>query len=309
MPVVGPDGFIYFSQGAMTNTGVVGLDAYEIGWLRRLPHAHDVPGHPVQLRGENFPTRDPLSGGEASTGAFLPFGTESTFGQVIEPSLPCTASVMRCRADGSNLELVAWGLRNAFGMCLLPDGRLIAIDQGADDRGSRPVANAPDLLFEVVRGRWYGWPDFINGRPITSDEFLPERGPRPSFLLANHGALPGCETALMEFRPHSAATRLDLAIKGSVEGLLVVALFGDERPMTAAPGERVGRCLVAVEPGRWTMRPLHTHRLARPIDVKCNPYDGRLYVVDFGHFEMTSTGIEATPGSGAVWRQTLGLER
>lgn len=37
MVAFGPDGKLYFSQGAMTNTGIVGLDAYELGWLRRLP--------------------------------------------------------------------------------------------------------------------------------------------------------------------------------------------------------------------------------------------------------------------------------
>ena len=56
---------------------------------------------------------------------------------------------MRCNPDGSGLELVAWGLRNAYGLGFLPDGRLLATDQGADDRGSRPVGNAPDMLFEV----------------------------------------------------------------------------------------------------------------------------------------------------------------
>ena len=70
--------------------------------------------------------------------------------------LPCTAAVMRCDAEGDGLELVAWGLRNAFGLGFLPDGRLLAVDQGADDRGSRPVGNAPDTLFEVHQGGWYG---------------------------------------------------------------------------------------------------------------------------------------------------------
>ena len=44
-------GKLYFSQGSMTNTGIVGLDSYEMGWLRRLPHAHDIPGLDVVLTG------------------------------------------------------------------------------------------------------------------------------------------------------------------------------------------------------------------------------------------------------------------
>lgn len=45
MVAFGPHGKMYFSQDSMTNTGIVGLDAYEMGWLRRLPHAHDIPGY------------------------------------------------------------------------------------------------------------------------------------------------------------------------------------------------------------------------------------------------------------------------
>lgn len=48
----GPDGKLYFSQGAMTNTGIVGLDAYELGWLRRLPHAHDILAMTLSCRRE-----------------------------------------------------------------------------------------------------------------------------------------------------------------------------------------------------------------------------------------------------------------
>jgi glucose/arabinose dehydrogenase len=60
---------------------------------------------------------------------------------------------MRCNLDGSDLDLVSWGLRNAYGLGFLPDGRLLAVGQGADDRGSRAVRNGPDLLFEVQPGR------------------------------------------------------------------------------------------------------------------------------------------------------------
>src|ERR1041385_738991 len=44
MVAVGPDGWLYFSQGAMTNSGVVGLDAYDLAWLKQLPHPCDLPG-------------------------------------------------------------------------------------------------------------------------------------------------------------------------------------------------------------------------------------------------------------------------
>jgi glucose/arabinose dehydrogenase len=311
MVAFGPDGKLYFSQGAMTNTGIVGLDAYELGWLRRLPHAHDIPGHEIVLTGVNIETPDPLSdepNARTRTGAFSPFGMETFKGQRVPARLPCTASVMRCNADGSDLELVAWGLRNAYGIGFLPDGRLLAIDQGADDRGSRAVGDAPDLLFDVRQGAWYGWPDFIGGVPITDVRFRPRRGDAPTFVLANHDELPPPEEALLTFPPHTAAVKFDLAPLSlpALAGQMFVALFGDERPMTASPGARVGRSVVRVDTDSWSLHPFITGPLLRPIDVRFHPSDGMLYIVDFGYFEMDAdTGVRATARSGRVWRLLL----
>ena len=60
----------------------------------------------------------------------------------------------------------------------------LATDQGADQRGSRPIAKCPDFLYEVREGAWYGWPDFFGGRPAAP------------FLLANHEELPPPESPL-----------------------------------------------------------------------------------------------------------------
>jgi glucose/arabinose dehydrogenase len=306
MVAFSPDGKMYFSQGAMTNMGIVGLDAYELGWLRRLPHAHDIPGVDVVLAGVNVETADPLGrapGGRATTGAFVPFGTATEPGQRISAALPCTAAVMRCNPDGSDLELVAWGLRNAFAIGFLPDGTLLAIDQGADDRGSRPVGNAPDLLFAVHHGAWYGWPDYIDGQPVTHARYRPMRGAPPAFVLANHEQLPLPERALLRFPAHAAAVKFAVVPRGwSWSRQLVVALFGDEAPMTAPPGPRVGRSVARIDPRDWSLHPLVTGRLARPIDVAFHPVDDSLYILDFGQFEMDTDGVRAVAGSGTLWR-------
>jgi glucose/arabinose dehydrogenase len=305
MAVVGPDERLYFSQGAMTNLGIVGLDAYELGWLRRLPHAHDLPGLDVTLAGVNVRTPNPMSdGAQISTGAFVPFGTATDVGQRIPASLPCTAAILRCDLDGGGLELVAWGLRNAFGLGFLPDGRLLAVDQGADDRGSRPIGSAPDLLFEVRPGRWYGWPDFVGDEPVTAARFTPERGPRPTFLLTNHDELPPLDKPLLAFAPHAAATKFAVVPAGlpAYAGQLVVTLFGDEAPMTAPSGTpRVGRTLLRVDPADWSAHPLPVPaRIHRPIDVGFA--DEALWILDFGQFEMSDHGVVATAGSGRLLR-------
>ncbi|MGI8824391.1 MAG: PQQ-dependent sugar dehydrogenase [Chloroflexota bacterium] len=309
MVAFGRDGKLYFSQGSMTNTGIVGLDAYELGWLRRLPHAHDIPGIDVTLAGVNTETPNPLTedrDDRAWTGAFMPFGTPTTPGQMVHAGLPCTAAVMRCNPDGSDLELVAWGIRNAFGLGFLPDGRLLVTDQGADDRGSRPVGNAPDLLFEVHAGAWYGWPDFIGGDSITHAQYLAERGPAPTFVLENHNQLPPPELPLLRFPPHVAAVKFAVIPGGAWSGQILVALFGDEAPMTAPAGPRVGRSVARIDPADWSLHHVVGAPLSRPIDIRVDPLDQSLYVLDFGHFEMEAEkGVVAVPRSGALWRLPL----
>lgn len=300
-----PDGKLYFSQGAMTNTGIVGLDALDIGWLNRLPHETDIPGMDIELRDVAVETDNPFTDAErTTTGPFAPFGSAHPAGTRIPARLPCTSAVMCCEPDGSGLTLVAWGLRNAFGLLFLPDGRLLATDQGADDRGSRPVGQVPDLLFEVRPGNWYGWPDFVGGIPVSDARYAPEGGEAPDFVLGNHHELPAPQKPLLSFAPHVAAVKMDLA----PDGRIVVALFGDEVPMTAPSGPRVGRSFAIIDPRVWTMTVVAAPQLQRPIDVRFGP-DGHLYALDFGHFEPGKGHVDATPHSGAVWRMPWRQER
>jgi len=306
MVAFGPDEKMYFSQGAMTNTAIVGLDAYEIGWLRRLPHAHDVPGYDVTLAGVEAETEDPVRGSplRAATGAFSPFGTAAGAGTKVKKGLPCTAAVMRCDPDGSNLELVAWGLRNAYGLGFLPNGQLLATDQGADDRGSRPLGNVPDLLHFVKQGAWYGWPDYIGNIPVTHPRFTPERGKPPSFVLADHSELPAPESAVLEFPAHCGALKFTI-VPGEEPGGgdLIVALFGDERPMVAPAGPRAGRALARIRLRDWSIRSLLEGPFHRPIDVVFRRAEQALYILDFGEFEMgDQCQVIARPGSGRLWK-------
>src|SRR5262249_16942980 len=145
--------------------------------------------------------------------------------------------------------------------------------------------------YEVRPGRWYGWPDFVGADPVTSTRYRPVRGDQPTFLLANHDTLPPPEHALVRFPPHAAATKFTLAPPRSPwAGHLVVALFGDELPMTGPSGPRVGRALALVDLDTWDLRLVPVDGIARPIDVQVNPADGAVYVLDFGEFEMEPEG-------------------
>jgi glucose/arabinose dehydrogenase len=305
MAVIGPDSRLYFSQGAATNMGVVGLDSYDLGWLGKLPDGADIPGLDIVVSDATFETPDPREPGRrVTTGVFAPFGTAGGERR-IPGRVPCTAAVLRCNLDGSGLELFAWGLRNAFGLLFLPDGRLLATDQGADERGSRPIGHAPDLLFEVRPGYWYGFPDFVGKTPVSDPRLRPHHGAAAAPVIRNHAELPPLATPLLEFPVNTAATKLDLIPADAPRhaGQLLVCLFGDERPLTGPPGPRAGRSLARVDLAAGSLHPVELGPLHRPIDVRV--HDGFVYLLDFGAFEMAPGRIDATAGSGAIYRFPL----
>jgi hypothetical protein len=99
MAAFGSDGKLYFSQGALTKTGIVGLHAYELGWLRRLPHAHDIPGYDIVFLRVNVETSNPLITNERArvkTGVFVLFGIQTEAGQRIKGH--CLAALQLCVA-------------------------------------------------------------------------------------------------------------------------------------------------------------------------------------------------------------------
>jgi hypothetical protein len=101
------DGYIYFGQGTATNSGVVGANNASFGWLKRKQQFHDIPCKDVVLSGENYESANVLSDSAAEekvlTGAFSPFGTTTSPGQVIKGNVPCTGSVMRISLEVGQL--------------------------------------------------------------------------------------------------------------------------------------------------------------------------------------------------------------
>lgn len=194
-------------QGTVTNSGVVGVDNYLFGWLKARPQNHETPCRDVTLTGENFESENPLTeaSDRATTGAFKPFGTPSTAGEVIRGNVKCGGSIVRFNADGSGFELVAWGLRNPFGVQFDRSGQLWTTNHGADVRGSRNIFNDPDYLIRVEQGGWYGFPDYFDGRPVTDARFNPPEKPKPTFLLRDH---PARAPIFATFSSHAGANGL-----------------------------------------------------------------------------------------------------
>lgn len=231
--VFGPDGKLYMGQGTVTNSGVVGVDNYLFGWLKARPQNHETPCRDVTLTGENFESENPLTeaSDRATTGAFKPFGTPSTAGEVIRGNVKCGGSIVRFNTDGSGFELVAWGLRNPFGVQFDRSGQLWTTNHGADVRGSRNIFNDPDYLIRVEQGGWYGFPDYFDGRPVTDARFNPPEKPKPTFLLRDH---PARAPIFATFSSHAGANGLAFSPGGEFghEGEAFVAAFGTFAPVT-----------------------------------------------------------------------------
>jgi glucose/arabinose dehydrogenase len=316
-PLADGRGNLYFTVGTATNSGVVGPDNAQFGWLWRHPDFHDVPPRDVVLKGQNFTSENPLRPGErATTGAYLPFGTPSSPGQTIRGRIPAGGALYRIPVGGGRLELVAWGFRNPYGLALSPRGQLYVTVNGYDDRGSRPIFGAGDCLYAVRTGLWYGWPDFSGGKPVTLPGFKAPGKAQPQFLLARHPNPPPAPAA--EFGVHSSACGLDFSRSprfGHV-GDAFVAEFGDQAPTVGKVLSPVGFRVVRVEAGTGAIHDFAFNRgkvtgpasksggggFERPLAARFSPSGDALYVVDFGVMTMSQKGPAPRPGTGALWR-------
>jgi hypothetical protein len=147
------DGWVYWSQGSTTNSGVVGLD--NGGGTNQ----SDIPCQDITLSDNVFISS--LSPPVATSG-YSPFGMQqkgakiraffnSFTGQVRQGV--CDGAVLRSRINDSThaIEAFSWGYRNPYAIRFPRDdhplaGGILAGEDGADERGARPSNNAPDAL-------------------------------------------------------------------------------------------------------------------------------------------------------------------
>ena len=318
-PVAGPDGKLYFTVGTATNLGVVGPDNFNTEWLRHFPEFCDVPGADVTLAGRNFESQDVRVEGSlarrVSTGAYVAYGTPTERGQVIRGSVKCSGSVLRCNADGSGLELVAWGLRNPYGKAFHPDGRLFVTEHGVDERGHRQIFGDPDDLYEIREGGWYGWPDFAAGIRLD-DPHWGRRGRGREPLLAEHPD-PDPPKPVATFEPHVGSNGLAFSrgTEFGFDGDAFVCLFGDLNPNTTRGPKPVGYAVVRVDVRTGEVHDFAVNRIVgpasklphdgfeRPSHCEFGP-DGALYVVDWGEIEIAPEvgGVRMQAGTGTLWR-------
>jgi hypothetical protein len=180
------DGWIYWSQGSTTNSGVVGLDN---GGGQNQP---DIPCQDIVLSQNVFDSGNGKhTSGYSSFGSVNPGGTVKAFfnaqtGQ-IRPGV-CDGAILRAQLNNPNkIQAFSWGYRNGYAIRFAPadhalKGGLLVGEDGADERGARPSNNAPDPLQLAQQNPdgspdYHGWPDRYGFLPTNQAVFNPIGGP------------------------------------------------------------------------------------------------------------------------------------
>jgi glucose/arabinose dehydrogenase len=317
------DGKMYYPVGTITNTGVPDASDGIYGWLLDLPSLRDAPARPITLTGETYPSPDVVGPTTdflriVRGSAFQPFGTPAKAGQTVPAHPLPTGAIFRSNPDGTGRELVAWGIRSPVGFAFGPDRQLYLTDHGVDDKGARAVADAPDALWRVRDGAWYGWPDFTGGLPVTDRRFLPEfpLSPPPKFVMTEH---PPVEQPAARFEPHVSAMKFDWSRseRFGYPGEMFLAEFGDGQPVTTGLQkiERQGFRVVRVNTQTGSVEPFlsirdpgtaKTRGPKRPFAVQFDPSGENLYLLDFGvlaiNVSLRDVGIDAPIRTGTLWR-------
>ena len=181
--ILAKDGYIYWSQGSATNSGVTGHDNGAGG------NQHDIACQEIKLSDNVFDSGDGhFTSGYSDHGRVRPGATVPAFEDATERGM-CTGAILRARIGPKHpkVEPVSWGYRNPFGLRFAPKdhalkGGLFITENGEDERGARPTNLAPDRLALAQMNPdgtpdYHGWPDRFGFLDSTQAIFNPRGGP------------------------------------------------------------------------------------------------------------------------------------
>jgi glucose/arabinose dehydrogenase len=183
--VVVQGGWIYWSQGSATNSGVTGHDNGAGG------NQHDIACQDVTLSQNTWASGDEhVTSGYSNHGVARPGANVKAFEDATKPGM-CTGAILRAkigaREPADTIEPFSWGYRNPFGLRFAPrkhplEGGLLVSENGEDERGARPVNNSPDRLAVAEQNTdgspdFHGWPDRFGFFDSTQALFNPIGGP------------------------------------------------------------------------------------------------------------------------------------
>lgn len=329
-PVFGPDGLMYFAQGSVSQQGISLPPGFTVD-LAKHPFAHDVPGEDMVLTGNNVWSRDPRLPYPflVETGVYKPFGVPAKKGEKIKGEVKCSSGVWRSNPDGSEIELLAWGVRNPFGMAINEEGELYVSDNDFEEKGERAVADDPDRIWHIKKARepfgsvkkpdWYGFPDICgDGLPVWHEKHLPTKGKPAQKLIENPPEWAGPAAYLEE--PHSCMTKMDFCKSDTFghRGDLFACEWGTLAPLNTPNPEALTRGFkvmrIDVKTGKGEPFFHNKHDgpasfedgggLERPVSCKFSPDGKSLYVLDFGVVKVTGGLMMSYAHTGVLWKIT-----
>ncbi|MBC8108255.1 MAG: hypothetical protein H7Z14_16835 [Anaerolineae bacterium] len=336
------NGRLYFGVGAATNSGVVGLDNWQAGWVRDHPLFHDTTYVALKLLGYRFDTKNPRAGlfGGADIAVTAPFQAFNSSTQTrILPALngKPSAAIYSISPSGGDLRVEAHGVRLPRGLVFNEYGGLFFTNNGMEMRGTRPVKDDPDTLMRLAPGTpWYGWPDFsADLRPISESQFQPPMDlviktgyPELAALLDHKESKLDPPDIIQKqllyciFESQSGAAKLDI-VPGvgpfkNMRGDWIVALSGDRSPFATSGQKLIGPMGYKIERvdvdkkqrsefiRNTSGKPASwTGRGGVALERPCDvkfAADGTLYILDMGEMRVENGKEKVKAGSGRLFK-------
>jgi glucose/arabinose dehydrogenase len=196
------DGWVYWSQGSTTNSGVVGLDNGSG------QNQSDIPCQQITLSNNVFISE--LGPPVVATSGYSPFGMQqpgatipaffNSFTGQIRTGV-CDGATLRARLNNPTvIQAYGWGHRNGYAIRFAPDdhplaGQLLVGEDGADERGARPSNGAPEVLsvdYQDPTGTpvYHGWPDRYGFLATSQAVFNPIGGASDDLCVFDAGNPP-----------------------------------------------------------------------------------------------------------------------
>jgi glucose/arabinose dehydrogenase len=185
--IVAHEGFVYWSQGSATNSGVVGHDNGGPAGANQ----HEIACQDITLSQNTWDSGDGhITSGYSPHGVSRPGAHVPAFEDATQPGM-CTGAILRAPIAAAhpekNVQPFSWGYRNPFGLRFSPknhalNGALFVTENGEDERGARPTNGSPDRL-QVARPNkdgtpdYHGWPDRFGFLDSGNAVFTPIGGP------------------------------------------------------------------------------------------------------------------------------------
>lgn len=186
--------------------------------------------------------------------------------------------ISRCRPDGTDLERIAWGFWNPYGLAFDRHGRLLAVDNDPDHRG-------PNRLLHIVRGGDYGYKRAYGRYGLHPYQAWDGELPGTLPMIAGIGEAP---TALISAN--------DAALPADYRDAIIGASWG-EHNLTVFRPRPFGASLTA-KPEILVEGKGHDDEISpfRPSGMSASRVDGSIYVSDWMLIDYT------THQKGRIWK-------